>query len=238
MEPEDVLPRDVAVVYLTTPWLVATLLFVNALAFLVGIRFYLDTMGAIPTWLWPLYGDSPTAVALATLVLAGVVPALGSATWRQNPAVVDRVRAAGESSVARVVATLALVWLVETGIWTVLALNVPLVRPELAVDLYLGFGPDSLWAYWGIMLTHAAFLAEAAVLAHVTTTSRRALALATVLVLANDLFDYGFLLGLPTANYPPLRYEPGVVLGVVGVTTSLVAVVVVARVVPRPTDAS
>lgn len=235
MEPEDLLSRDVARFYLTTPWVVTTLLVANALAFLVGVRFYLDTMGAVPTWLWPLYGDSPTAVALATLVLAGLLPALGTASLRPTPETLTRY--AGESAPYTVVSTLAVVWLVETGVWTVLALNVPLVRPDLPADLYLGFGPASLWAYWGILLTHAAFLAEAALLAHVARTSRRALALATVLVLANDLFDYGSLVGLPTANHPPLRYDPGLLLALLSLLTSLVAVAVVARVVPR-TDRS
>ncbi|ERH11946.1 MAG: protein of unknown function (DUF1405), partial [halophilic archaeon J07HB67] len=62
--------------YLRTPWTLSVLLFGNGLAFLVGIRYYLDTMGVIPTWLWPLYGDSPTALAVGTLVLATALPAL------------------------------------------------------------------------------------------------------------------------------------------------------------------
>ena len=233
VEPEDLLSRDTAAFYLTTPWIVGLLLAVNGLAFLVGVRFYLSSLAPIPTWLWPLYGDSPTALALATLVIAGTLPALGADTFRPNPSVLSRLRAAGASAPFRIVGTLAIVWLVETGLWTILALNVPLVRPDLPWDLYLGFGPSSVWAYWGIMLTHAAFLAEAAVLAHLIRASRRTLGLAAVLVVVNDLFDYGTLVGLPTANHPPLRYEPGIPLAACSLVTSLLAVVLVAWIVPR-----
>ena len=278
MEPADLIPRRVAAVYLTVPWVLGTLIAANSLAFLVGIRYYLDTMGPIPTWQWPLYGDSPTAVALATLVFAGLLPLVGRATddprrgdtrasadasdtaaadasamsagdasdttsadasdtsagdtpW-VTPALLAPRRWGDVSAVYGLVSTLAVVWLIETGLWTLVALNVPLVRPDLPVDLYLGFGPGSLWAYWGILVTHAAFLLEAALLAHVARTSRRVIGVALVGVLANDLFDYGFLVGLETANYPPLRYEPGVILAVCSVGTSLVAVALAWRLLP------
>lgn len=233
MEPEQLVSRDTAALYLTTPWIVGLLLGVNGLAFLVGVRFYLSSLGPIPTWLWPLYGDSPTAIALATLVVAGMLPALGADTLRPDPSVLSRLRSAGASAPFNVVGTLAVVWLVETGLWTLLALNVPLVRPDLPWDLYLGFAPSSLWAYWGIMLTHAAFLAEAAVMAHVVRPSRRTLGLAAVLVVVNDLFDYGTLVGLPTANHPPLRYDPGILLAACSLGTSLLAVGLVAWILPR-----
>ena|GEM_PF-110658 len=232
------LSATLAADYLRTPWTLSVLLFGNGLAFLVGIRYYLDTMSAVPTWLWPLYGDSPTALAFGTLVLATALPALPEDFWglSREPGetgdadggLVDRV-----PGPVAALTTVAVVWLVETGVWTVVAVNVPLVRPDLATDLYLGFDGDSLWAYWGIMATHAAFLAEAALVAHLGRTSRRLLAGAFLVALVNDLFDYGFLLGLPTAGHPPVRYEPGVLLAVASVGTSLLGVWVAAQLLPR-----
>ena len=231
MKPADLLSRRLAATYLTVPWVVGLVIAANSLAFLVGVEFYLTTLSALPTWLWPLYGDSPTAIALATLVIAGLLPAAQSGV-RPHPGLIA-THASEANEVYAVVSTLAVVWLVETGLWTVLALNVPLVRPDLPADLYVGFGPSSLWAYWGILITHAAFLLEAALVAHVARSSRRALAVALVAVLANDLFDYGSLVGLPFANHPPLRYDPGPLLAVVSVCTSLVAVGVAALVLSR-----
>ncbi|WP_246308074.1 DUF1405 domain-containing protein [Halorarum salinum] len=222
MPPDEFVPRDLAAFYLTTPWTVALLLLANGLAFLVGVRYYVETLPAVPTYAWPLYGDSPTAVALGTLVLAAVIPFAGR-----------RLADVPRNRLLDALVTLAVVWLLKTGAWTFLALNVPLVRPDLPADLYVGFGPDSLWAYWGILLTHLAFLLWAGVLAHVGRTSRRLLAGALVLALANDLFDYGFLLGLPLANYPPVRYEPGWLLAAGSVAASLAAVAVAARLLPR-----
>lgn len=222
MPPDDFVPRELAEFYLTTPWTLALLLVANGLAFLVGVRYYVETMPAVATYAWPLYGDSPTAIALGTLVLAAVLPFAGR-----------RLADVPRNRLFDALVTLAVVWLVKTGLWTLVALNVPLVRPDLPNDLYVGFGPDSLWAYWGILLTHLAFLLWAGVLAHVGRTSGSALAAALVLALANDLFDYGFLLGLPLSNYPPVRYEPGWLLAAATALASVVAVGVAARLLPR-----
>jgi uncharacterized membrane protein YpjA len=243
------LSRSLARFYLTTPWVVSLLLVGNGVAFLVGVRYYLDTMASVPTLLWPLYGDSPTALALATLVLATTLPALSEDFWGVDAATPDRSRdpdvttsdgsrrSAGttdhttDSVLDRrvpgplaVLSTLAVVWLVETGVWTAVALNVPLVRPDLPVDLYVGFDGDSLWAYWGIVLTHLAFLAEAALVAHLGRTTRRLLGGALLLALVSDLFDYGAPVGLPTAGHPPIRCEPRRLLAAGSVATSLVGV--------------
>ena len=230
---DNPLPTAVAAYYLRTPWTLSLLLAGNAVAFLVGVRYYLDTMGAVPTYLWPLYGDSPTAVALATLLLATALPALSDDFWGLERPSTDGPLADRVPGPMAVLSTLAVVWLVETGVWTVVALNVPLVRPDLPFDLYVGFDGDSLWAYWGILLTHAAFLAEAALVARLGRTSRRLLVGALAVALANDLFDYGHLLGLPTAGHPPVRYDPGVLLAAASVATSLAAVWVAGRLLPR-----
>ncbi|MEZ3114495.1 DUF1405 domain-containing protein [Halobaculum sp. MBLA0147] len=248
------LPARVASFYLSTPWTLSLLLVGNGLAFLVGVRYYLDTMGAVPTFLWPLYGDSPTALALGTLVLATALPALSGDFWGTDVESEEETHAgtdeetndpsSGSRATARhvpgplaVVTTLAVVWLVETGLWTAVALNVPFVRPDLPFDLYVGFDDDSLWAYWGILATHVAFLVEAALIARLGRTSRRLLAGAFLAVLCNDLFDYGFLVGLPTAGHPPVRYEPTWVLAAGSVATSVVAVVVAGWLLPRGTVA-
>ncbi|UIP01242.1 DUF1405 domain-containing protein [Halobaculum sp. CBA1158] len=226
-ETRNPVPAALAEFYLTTPFTLALLLLANALAFLVGVRYYVETMPAVATFAWPLYGDSPTAIALATLVLAALVPFAGY-----------RLSAVPRSTLLSVLTTLAVVWLVKTGLWTFVALNVPFVRPELSNDLYVGFDADSLWAYWGILATHAAFLAEALLLARVGRTSGRTLAAAALLALANDLYDYGFLLGLPFANHPPVRYDPGWTLALGSLAATVVACAVAAAVLPWGDSAS
>lgn len=212
MQPEDVVPERVAADYLGQPTSLALVLVANAVAFLAGVRFYVDTMPAVPTMLWPLYADSPTALALAALSVASLAPHLGRApsTFPSN----------------RLLAwlhTLAICWLVKYGLWTVVALNRHAGR-------YAGLGPDSLYAYWAILLAHVLFVAEAALLAHYARTTRAALAGTLVLFLAGDAFDYwlGF--------HPPLRYEPGVVLPAATVALSLAAVGAAWRVLPTVHD--
>ncbi|ESP88957.1 DUF1405 domain-containing protein [Candidatus Halobonum tyrrellensis] len=222
MDPDDLLAREVATFYLTTPWTLGLLLVANALAFLVGVRYYVETMPPVATFAWPIYADSPTAIAFGTLVLAALVPFAG----RYSLSAVPRTRLVG------VLSTLAVVWLVKMGLWTFVALNVPLVRPDLPVDLYVGFDADSLWAYWGILFTHAAFLGEALLLAHVGRTSRGTLAAVGLFAVANDLFDYGFVVGLPFAHYPPVRYDPGALLAAGSVAATVVALAVAAALLP------
>jgi len=180
------------------------LLVVNATAFLVGVSFYVHSdpsLRDVPTFLYPLFGDSPAALALAGLSVATLLPNLG------RP-----VREAPANRPLAYLHTLAFVWLVKYGVWTALALN---LRPEL----YVGFSTAALWDYWGIMLTHLAFLVEAAVVPYYGRTTRDALAFALVALLANDYVDYG--LGL----YPPLRYDAfETVLPAATVALSFVAV--------------
>jgi uncharacterized membrane protein YpjA len=179
------------------------LLVANGVAFLVGVSFYVHSEPALrdlPTFFYPLFGDSPTALALATLSLATLLPHLG------RP-----VTAAPKNRPLAYLHTLAFVWLVKYGLWTVVALN---LRP----DLYVGFSGAALWDYWGIMLTHAAFLVEAYLLPYYGSTTRGALLFALGALLVNDAFDYGL------GYYPPLRYEPGVALVVLSVGLSVAAV--------------
>ncbi|WP_129113194.1 DUF1405 domain-containing protein [Halegenticoccus tardaugens] len=177
------------------------LIVVNATAFLVGVRFYVETMPGVSTFLWPLYGDSPTALALATLSLATLLPALGRTSPLASPT--NRPLA--------YLHTLSFVWLVKYGLWTAVALN---LRPAL----YVGFTPAALWNYWGIVLTHLLFVVEALLIARVGRTTKGALALALALLFANDVFDYAF------GFHPPLRYEPGTALVAVTVALSVLSV--------------
>ncbi|MFB6156512.1 MAG: DUF1405 domain-containing protein [Haloferacaceae archaeon] len=187
------------------------LLVVNGTAFLVGVAFYATAdrpygyaLAEVPTFLYPLYADSPTALALGTLALATLLPTLG--------------RSLDDAPVNRPLAylhTLAFAWLVKYGLWTGLAL---LRRP----DLYL-LGPDALWAFWGITITHAFFIVEAFLLPHVGRTTRGALAASLALLLVNDALDYAL------GYHPPLRYDPGLALAALSVVLSAAAVLLAAR---------
>jgi len=209
------------------------LLVVNATAFLVGVSFYVHSdpsLADVPTLLYPLFGDSPAALALVGISLATLLPNLG--------------RPVREAPINRPLAylhTLAFVWLVKYGVWTALALN-------LRLDLYLGFSGAALWDYWGIVLTHLLFVAEAFVVPYYGRTTRGALAFSLVALLVNDVLDYGFGLyalldGLGLAAplglgvgpiYPPLRYDPlGTVLPAATVLLSVLSVALAARLFDR-----
>ena len=190
-------------------WLLA----LNGVAFLAGVRYYLETMAGVPTLLWPLYGDSPTALALATLSLATLLPRLG-----------ERVTDAPRNRPLAYLHTLAFVWLFKYGVWTAVALN-------LRAELYFGVGLDALWSYWGIVITHLWFLVEAAAITYYGATTRGALALSLLLLLLNDAFDYGL------GYHPPLRYAPGATLTAITVALSVGATALAARAF-RPLDAA
>lgn len=182
-------------------WLVA----VNAAAMLVGVRFYVETMPGVFTFLWPLYADSPAALFLMTLSLVTLFANLG-----------DPLDEVAHNRVLAYLHTLAFVWLLKYGLWTVLA-------------LHLGFWEyfPSLNDYWFIVLTHLAFVLEAYLIPHYGRTTPGALALALVLLLANDLYDYGF------GYHPPLEYAPGLTLALATVVLSFVTVALAARAFDR-----
>lgn len=190
------IPRRYARYYLENAPSLLWLLLVNVLALLVGVRFYVETMPEVPTFLWPFYLDSPAALFLATASLVTLLANLGSP-----------LDEAPQNRALTYLHTLAFVWLVKYGLWTFLALN-------------LGFSnyfPD-LYDYWFIVLTHLAFVLEAYLLPHYGKTTRGALAVSLVLLLANDAFDY--VLGY----HPPLRYEPGLALPLATVGLSVLSV--------------
>jgi len=199
------LGRRVAGYYLSNaPSLFALLLF-NAVLTLVGIRYYVETMPGVGTFMWPLYADSPTATALMLLSLATLLPFLG--------------RPLSDVPANRPLAylhTFAFVWLVKMGLWTAVALH-------LRFGLYFPAPRD----YFGVVVTHLGFVAEAMVIPHYGRTTRGALAAALLVALGNDVLDYGF------GYAPPLRYEPGPTLAVATVAVSLCAVAMAAVFLPR-----
>lgn len=202
------IPRRWARLYLTEGANLVALLLVNAVAVLVGIRFYVADMVDVSTALWPFFMDSPIALALAMLSLATLLPALGGGLddlTSNRPLVYLH--------------TLAFVWLVKMGLWTALALG-------LGFDRYY----PAPWDFFGIILTHLAFVGQAFLIPHYGRTTRGALVFALVLALANDALDYG--LGV----HPPLRYDPGVALIVGTVLISVGAVALASRSLPRQSE--
>jgi len=191
------IPERYAESYLSDGPSLVALLVVTSTAFLVGVRFYVETMADVPTLLWPLYADSPTALALATLSLATLLPNLGN---RLSEAPINRPLA--------YLHTLAFVWLVKYGLWTAVALN-------RRADLYLGFSGTALYDYWFIIATHLLFVVLAFAILHYGRTTRGALGVSLLLLVINDLLDYGL------GYHPPLRYEPGLVLPAVTVGLSV-----------------
>jgi uncharacterized membrane protein YpjA len=199
------LPRRYARYYLeNTPSLV-WLVLVNVVAMLVGVRFYVETMPDVSTFLWPLYADSPAALFLMTLSLVTLIPFLGRS--------LDDVPA---SLPLAYLHTIAFVWLVKMGLWTFVALN-------LGFDAYF----PAPWAYFGIIVTHLGFVAEGLLVPHYARTTKGALAVALGLALVNDVVDYGF------GYFPPLRYEPGIALVAASVALSIGAVAAAWVVMPR-----
>ncbi len=182
-------------------WLIGA----NLIAVLVGIRFYVETMPAVPTFLWPLYLDSPVAVLLMALSLTTLLPFIGR-----------DCRHATTNLALVYLHTFAFVWLVKYGLWTVAALNI-------------GFSAyfPALWAFFGIIITHLLFVLQAYLIPHYGRTTPGALVVALVLLLVNDLVDYGF--GL----HPPLEYDPGILLPVVSGTLSVVTVYLAERAFDR-----
>jgi len=205
-------PRRWARYYLENAPSLVWLVFANVAAVFVGIHFYLPDLPDIETLAWPLHMDSPVAVGLIALSLATLFPNLGR-----------RLDAVPTNRVLAYLHTIAFVWLVKTGLWTALALN-------LRVTLYF---PD-VWDYFGVLLTHLLFIPEAYLVPHYGTTTRGALATALVLALGNDVFDYGlWLLGLARPYHPRLRYEPGAPLVLGTVAISVLSVVLAARAFDR-----
>ncbi|MFB6129345.1 MAG: DUF1405 domain-containing protein [Salinigranum sp.] len=200
---DSVLPEDALEYYLGNAPSLVLLLIANGVTFLIGVSFYVHSnpsLADFDSMLYPLFGDSPTALALITLSLATLLPNLG-----------NRVADAPVNRPLAYLHTLAFTWLVKYGLWTAVALN---VHP----GLYFGFTGEALYNYWGIVLAHLGFVVEAFVVPYYGRTTRGALAFALFTLLVNDVFDYGF------GFYPPLRYHPGALLATITVGLSVFSV--------------
>jgi uncharacterized membrane protein YpjA len=205
MDSRSPVPRQWARLYLTEGPNLVALLAVNAVAVLVGVRFYVAEMVDVSTALWPLFADSPVALLLAMFSLVTLLPFVGR-----------DLDAVPSNRALAYLHTLAFVWLVKMGLWTALALG-------LGFDRYY----PAPWDFFGIILTHLAFVGQAFLIPHYGKTTRGALGLALAVALVNDALDYG--LGV----HPPLRYEPGLALVVGTVLISVGAVALAARSLPR-----
>jgi uncharacterized membrane protein YpjA len=223
----DMIPDRWAEYYLGNAPSLVWLLVANVAAVLVGVRYYVETMPTVLTFAWPLYADSPTAVLIAALSLATLLPNLG-----------NRMGNAPVNVPLAYLHTLAFVWLVKYGLWTALVLNLQ----------FFTYYP-ALWGYFGILITHLLFVGEAYLIPYYGATTRGALALSLALLLFNDFVDYwigdlfGCVLGNPAGLsrcdlYPPLHQEPGIVLPVLTVALSVISVGLAARAFDRLDEAA
>lgn len=213
MDAEDLVPDRLAEYYLGNAPSLVWFLVADAVGFLVGVRYYVETMPDVSTFLWPLYGDSPTALAFFALSLATLLPNLG-----------NEVADAPVNRPLAYIHTLAFASLVKYGLWTGVALN---LHPEL----YVGFGLAALYNYWAIIFTHFGFVAAALLIPVYGATTRGALGVTAVFLFASDVFDYGF------GYHPPVRYDPGLTLALTTTALSVFALAAAWRLLPRlPTD--
>lgn len=187
-------------------WLIGA----NLVAVLVGVRFYVEEMADVHTFIWPLYVDSAVAVLLMALSLTTLLPFIGR-----------DVTNATTNRVLAYLHTIAFVWLVKFGLWTVAVL-------VIGWDTYF----PAAWAFFGIIITHLLFVVQAYLIPHYGRTTPGALVVALGLALLNDIVDYGF------GYHPPLEYDPGVGVIVVSVGLSVLAVVLAMRAFDRFDESS
>lgn len=182
-------------------WLIGA----NLVAVLVGVRFYVEDMVDVPTFLWPLYIDSGVAVLLMALSLTTLLPFLGG-----------DVRTATTNRVLAYLHTIAFVWLVKFGLWTVAVLLI-------GWEYYF----PAAWAFFGIIITHLLFVVQAYLIPHYGRTTRGALFTALGLALLNDVVDYGL------EYHPPMEYDPGLGVAAMSVGLTVLAVVLADRAFDR-----
>jgi len=188
-EVRDRVRSVVAEEVLGTPRSLVVVLALTSFMFLIGVDYYADSLGDVPTVLWPLYADSAVAVALGALALATLLPTVGSG---------GDVSETPTNRPLAYLHTLAFVWLVQFGLW-------PLVSLNLAFEAYVT-APDAWIYYWGVIGTHLCFVGLALLFPAFGRTTRGALVLALGLGVGNVVVDYGL------GHHPPLLYEPGPVL--------------------------
>lgn len=206
------LPERYARYYLENAPSVVWLVVANVAFVVLGVRFYVDRgLADVSTFLWPVFADSPAATFLMALSVVTLWPTLG------RP-----IEAAPQNRPLAYLHTLAFIWLVKYGLWTPLALN-------LGFSAYF---PDA-FGYFGVVVTHVAFVAEALLIPYYGATTRGALAFGLVAILANDIIDYACLVVQARCYHPPIRYEADLLLVVLTFAVSGLAVAAAARLMPR-----
>ena len=168
--------------------------------FLVGLRFYVDTMSPVSTFSWPLYTDSPTAIALTVMSVMTVLPFAS-----------ESIDAVQNTRVTAFIHTFAFTWLVKYGLWVTVALNIHPTK-------YLSSGASGWFSYPMVIFSHLLFVAFAFVIVEYGKTTSEAVLTAGVVLLVNDVYDY--VLGF----HPPLRYEPELLLPMLTVGLSMFVV--------------
>jgi len=193
-----VVPERVAAVYLDGEGSRAILLAANALAILVGLRFYVqgDQLVENSAVVWPVIVDSPLAVAWMTASLLVLSGAGGRAAYRHT-------------WFHDLLDTLAFVSLVKYGLWTVVAVN-----------YQFGAYFPAPWAYFGIAFTHLVMVGEAFLLPYYARTSKPALGVALAWLLVNDVADYGFGLA-PRLRGDELGFIPEITVGLTFLSVGL-----------------
>lgn len=206
------LPERYARYYLENAPSVVWLVVVNVAFVVLGVRYYVDRgLSDVSTFLWPLFVDSPAATFLMALSVVTLWTNLGRPVEEQP-----------RNRPLAYLHTLAFAWLVKYGLWTAVALN-------LGFDAYF---PDA-FAYFGVIISHLAFVAEALLIPYYSATTPRALAFALITLLINDLVDYACLVAPIGCFHPPLRYEAGFTLAALTIGLSLIAVYAAALLFPR-----
>lgn len=173
-------------IYTPTRFIILLLALIATL--LVGIRFYVDSMPSINTFLWPLYIDTPVAIAFAIMSLITTAPFI-SQTLTDVP----------NNALTALIHTFAFTWLIKYGVWVTIALNIhPL--------LYITTQQSGWFSYPMIIFSHSLFVILAFMIVTYGKTTRSALLTTLVLLLANDVYDYVF------GFHPPIKYTPELTL--------------------------
>lgn len=181
-------PRSTVESLIYTPVRFTILLTALTATLLVGIRFYIDSMPPINTFLWPLYIDTPVAIAFAIMSLMTTAPFI-SQTLTDVP----------NNTLTAFIHTFAFTWLIKYGVWVTIALNIhPL--------LYITTAQSGWFSYPMIIFSHSLFIILASIIVTYGKTTRSALLTTLILLLLNDVYDYVF------EFHPPLKYTPKLLL--------------------------
>lgn len=172
--------------FLTSKWMLWSLLWINGLGTIYGYYWYssqlIYTWNNKPLWMMPFVPDSPTASLFFTAAIGYLL--------------IDRYRNDTRPSIIRsIIEALALVTSFKYGIWAV-------------VMIFAGHyqGVPSSWQDWMLIASHLGMAAEALLFARFFRITQVAWLVAGVWILANDYIDYtfGIFPALPRALHDDL----------------------------------